>query len=166
MKRWFFRKWIALYSRIVHEKATPEYIARGWAVGMFFGCLVPFGVQLIFSVPTAFLLKGSKIGATIGTLLTNHFTIFLIYPVQCYVGNKLLGGNLSYRAIEAAMSNVLKDRSWEALMRVGEDLIAAFFIGGALLTAIMTPITYYAVKSLVVHRRNKSKKQNSRGDNP
>jgi len=88
MKRWFFRKWIALYSRIIHEKATPEYIARGWAVGMFFGCLAPFGMQLILSVPTAFLLKGSKIGATIGTLLTNHFTIFLIYPVQCYrLGN-------------------------------------------------------------------------------
>jgi len=62
------------------------------------------------------------------------------------------------------MSNVLRDQSWEALMRVGEDLIAAFFIGGALLTAIMTPITYYAVKSLVIHRRNKSKKQNFRGD--
>ena len=57
--------------KIVREKASPEYIARGWAIGMFFGCLIPFGFQLICSIPAAFILKGSKIGATLGTLLTN-----------------------------------------------------------------------------------------------
>ena len=57
------RKALRLYLRIVHEKATPEYIARGWAIGMFYGCLIPFGLQLALSIPTAFLLKGSKVGA-------------------------------------------------------------------------------------------------------
>jgi uncharacterized protein (DUF2062 family) len=33
---------------------------------------------------------------------------------------------------------------------MGWDLVIAFFIGGALLTAIMTPITYITVKRLVV----------------
>lgn len=74
----------AFYNRIVGEQATPEYIARGWAIGMFWGCICPFGLQLIFSIPTSFLLKGSKIGATVGTFITNHFTVFLIYPLQTY----------------------------------------------------------------------------------
>jgi len=153
IKRYLRRKMVLLYAKIVKEKASPEYIARGWAIGMFFGCLSPFGAQLILSIPTSFLLKGSKVGATLGTLLTNHFTIFFIYPAQCYVGSRLLGGNLSYSAIELAMKDVLREQSYAELMQVGGELVAAFFLGGALLTAIMTPLTYYFVKKLVLRYR-------------
>ena len=69
------------YKKIVGEDASPEFIARGWAIGMFYGCLIPFGLQLILSIPTAFFLKGSKVGATLGTFITNHFTVFVIYAV-------------------------------------------------------------------------------------
>ncbi len=155
LKRYWYRKWIGLYAKIVREKASPEYIARGWAIGMFFGCFSPFGMQLIFSIPTAFVLKGSKIGAALGTLLTNHITIFFIYPMQCYVGNHLLGGDLTYAAVKTAMDNVLREQSYEALLKIGEELVAAFFLGGALLTAIMTPLTYYGVKFLVVRYRER-----------
>ncbi len=151
---------INLYNRIVKEKASPEYIARGWAIGMFYGCLIPFGFQLLCSIPTAFLLKGSKIGATFGTLLTNHFTIFIIYPVQCLVGNHIIGGNLSYEAVNLAMQNVLIQQNYTALMELGRDLLISFFVGGALLTLLMTPITYFLVKKMVIsHRRHKQKKQ-------
>ena len=147
-----------MYDRIVKEKAAPEYIARGWAIGMFYGCLIPFGFQLLCSIPTAFLLKGSKIGATFGTLLTNHFTIFIIYPLQCLVGNHLIGGNLSYEAVNEAMQNVLKLQNYSALLELGRDLLISFFVGGALLTVIMTPLTYFAVLNMVrTHRRLKKK---------
>ena len=76
LKKTLRRSWGRLYHKMVREKASPEYIARGWAIGMFYGCLAPFGTQLLLSIPTSFLLKGSKIGATFGTLLTNHFTVF------------------------------------------------------------------------------------------
>ena len=153
-----------MYERIVKEKASPEYIARGWAIGMFYGCLIPFGFQLICSIPTAFLLKGSKIGATFGTLLTNHFTIFIIYPLQCLIGNHLIGGNLSYEAVNNAMQNVLKMQNYSALMELGWHLLISFFIGGALLTLIMTPTTYFAVLKMVRSHRKHSenkKKQDS-----
>ena len=147
-----------LYLKIVRENATPEYVARGWAIGMFYGCLIPFGFQLLCSIPTAFLLKGSKIGATFGTLLTNHFTIFIIYPLQCLVGNHVIGGNLSYDAVNEAMQNVLKLQNYSALLELGRDLLISFFVGGALLTMIMTPITYFLVLNMVkTHRRRKNK---------
>ena len=159
IKRMLYRKWIFLYSKIVREKASPEYIARGWAIGMFYGCIAPMGTQLLLSLPTAFLLKGSKIGATIGTLITNHVTVLFIYPVQCCVGDWLIGGDLSYPAIRDALADLLREQSWEALMGIGSELIAAFFVGGALLTAIMTPLTYFTVKDLVnqYRRRRRAK---------
>lgn len=111
LKHWCKRKCFSLYMKIVREKASPEYIARGWAIGWFFGCLIPFGFQLICSIPAAFILKGSKIGATLGTLLTNQVTIFFIYPVQCYVGSRIMGSDLTYSAIKVPCRNVLRRRT-------------------------------------------------------
>ena len=159
MTNYFKRKWVRLYAKIVKEKATPEYIARGWAIGMFYGCLIPFGFQLICSIPTAILLKGSKIGATLGTLITNHLTVFIIYPLQCHVGLILMGRSRDFSELEKIMTDVIHKGSWEALLGIGTELVIAFFIGGALLTAIMTPLTYYFVKAAVVRYQTKKEKK-------
>ena len=156
---YFKRKMLQLYAKIVREKASPEYIARGWAIGMFYGCLIPFGFQLLCSIPTAFVLKGSKIGATVGTLITNHFSVFIIYPVQCYVGLLLMGKTRSMAEIKEIMTEVIHASSYEALLGIGTELVAAFFIGGAILTAVMTPVTYFFVKSLVEKYRTKRMSQ-------
>ena len=156
---YFRRKLLKLYAKIVREKASPEYIARGWAIGMFYGCLIPFGFQLLCSIPTAFILKGSKIGATVGTLITNHFTVFIIYPVQCYAGLLLMGKTRSMAELKEIMTQVIHASSYEALLSIGTELVAAFFIGGAILTGVMTPVTYFFVKSLVVKYRAKRLKQ-------
>ena len=149
------RSLLRLYAKIVREKADAKYIARGWAIGMFCGCFFPFGIQLLISIPAAFILRGSKIGATLGTLLTNHVTIFFIYPLQCYVGDRLMGGRLSWEQIKEVMANVLEKQSFESLVELGWHLTVAFFIGGAILTAIMTPLTYVGVKNLVIKRRER-----------
>lgn len=149
--------WLRMYMKVVREKASPEYIARGWAIGMFYGCLIPFGFQLICSIPTSFLLKGSKIGATVGTFFTNHFSVFIIYPAQCWVGNRIIGGNLTYKATSQAMEDVITKQSYSALLGLGWELVIAFFIGGILLTAIMTPVTYFMVRKMVIAFRNRKK---------
>ena len=152
----FSRKSILrFYAKILREKSEPKYVARGWAIGMFCGCFIPFGLQLVISIPAAFILRGSKIGATLGTLLTNHVTIFFIYPLQCYVGNHLMGGALSWAQVKDAMKSVIAQQSFESLMALGWQLTLAFFIGGAILTAIMTPITYVGVKKLVESRQTR-----------
>lgn len=150
---WISRQWQRLREKILREQATPEFIAKGWAIGMFYGCAIPFGFQLILSIPTAIILKGSKIGATVGTFVTNHFSIFVIYPIQCWTGNRLLGGELSYGAISHALRDVVQEQSWDSLVRIGEELVAAFFVGGIFFAAIFTPLTYFGVRALVRRHR-------------
>ena len=130
---------------MIHDPLPPEDVAAGWALGMFIGCAIPFGLQLIVSIPLALMMRISKIGATLGTLITNPITIFFIYPAQTYVVNKILfGGSLEW--------------TWESVRRLGAEAMASFFLGGIFLALIMTPITYLVVKSLVVrHRRRRSK---------
>jgi uncharacterized protein (DUF2062 family) len=138
---------------MIHDPLPPEDVAAGWALGMFIGCAIPFGLQLIISIPLALMMRISKIGATLGTLITNPITIFFIYPAQTYVVNKILfGGSITY----SKLMNV--EWTWESVRRLGAEAMASFFLGGIFLALIMTPITYLVVKSLVVrHRKRRSK---------
>ncbi|MBO7148091.1 MAG: DUF2062 domain-containing protein [Lentisphaeria bacterium] len=141
------------YMKAVREQGTPEYIARGWAIGMFIGLFIPFGLQLAISVPLAFLLKGSKLGSVVGTFLTNHFTIFIIYPFQCWLGNMIIGGKLSIAEIEQAMDLVVEKQDYKVLYNLGMEIVVSFFLGGLILALIITPICYYGVKYLVIRYR-------------
>ncbi len=138
--------------RILKEQMSPENIACGWALGMFVGCTIPFGFQLIVSVPLAIWWRVSKIGATFGTLITNPVTIFFIYPAQTYVVNHLFfGGTLSWDKFPKESSGW----TWEYVSSLSVDVIASFFIGGVLLACILTPLTYWFVKRLVITHRTR-----------
>ena len=143
--RAYFRR---LREKMVHDPLPPEDIAAGWALGVFVGCAVPFGLQLIISIPLAMMMRVSKIGATLGTFITNPVSIFVIYPAQTFVVNRLLfGGSLTY----SQLANT--EWTWAAVRRLGAEVMASFFLGGFLLAIALTPIAYFAVKRVVVRSR-------------
>jgi uncharacterized protein (DUF2062 family) len=140
----------ALREKIVKESLSPNRVAAGWALGMFVGCSIPFGLQLIISVPLAIMMRVSKVGATVGTLITNPVTIFFIYPAQTYVMNLMLfDGSLSFDRLMGL------EWTWETVRKLGTEAMASFFIGGFVLAIILTPITYFIVKGIVVRHRAK-----------
>ena len=143
--RGYFRR---LREKMVHDPLPPEDIAAGWALGVFVGCAVPFGLQLIISIPLAMMMRVSKIGATLGTLITNPVSIFFIYPAQTFVVNRLLfGGSLTYSRLAET------EWTWAVVRRLGAEVMASFFLGGFLLAIVLTPIAYFAVKRVVVRSR-------------
>ncbi len=154
--------WLRFRARMVRERKPPTFIARGWAIGMFYGCTIPFGFQLILSIPTAILLKGSKVGATLGTFVTNHFTIFVIYPAQCWAGNKVLEAfgcdvvsvsTIVDELMRIGSMSMLSGEFWSALGHLGGGVMASFFIGGGLLALVCVPLTYWGVLRSVQRRR-------------
>lgn len=138
---------------MVRDPLPPEDVAAGWALGMFIGCAIPFGFQLIISIPLAMMMRVSKVGATLGTLITNPVTIFIIYPIQTWAINKLIfGGSLS-------LSKLMEmEWTWEAVRRLGVDAMLSFFIGGIVLALVLSPITYFAIKRIVIRYRKLWKK--------
>ncbi len=133
---------------MVREPLPPESIAAGWALGVFVGFAIPFGLQLIVSIPLSLMMRVSKIGATLGTFVTNPVTIFFIYPAQTFVVNKIVfGGSLTYSKLAET------EWTWVAVRRLGAETIASFFLGGILLAIVMTPIAYFVVKRIVVRSR-------------
>ena len=151
--RWLKDRISALYCKIVKERKSAEFIARGWALGVFIGSVIPFGVQIYIAVPLSFLLKGSKIGALTGTLISNPLTILFLYPAQCWAGSRLLGRSLSWNSVTEALRDVLTQQDWSSLSNLSGHLVASFFAGGLMLAAIVTPITYFCVYFLVRNYR-------------
>jgi len=152
-----------LYSKVVRGSGTPEYIARGWALGMFVGCFVPIFCQLIVAVPLSFVFRCSKIGAAGGTFITTPPTAVFIYPVQVWIGVRLIGGSLTLTEIKDATAALVKNGDYHSFISMSGEVIAAFFAGGFLWGLIMTPLTYYGVKYLVVrYRRMREERKKKR----
>ena len=134
---------------MVGDPLPPEDVAAGWALGMFIGCSIPFGLQLIVSVPLAIMMRVSKVGATIGTLITNPVTIFFIYPAQTWVMYNILFGSRE-------MGELPKEWTYESVMALSGPVIVSFFLGGLALALVLSPITYFVVRRIVVKFRKRS----------
>ena len=151
--RWIKARLSSLYGKIVGERKSAEFIARGWALGVFVGSVIPFGVQVYIALPLSFFLKGSKIGALTGTLISNPLSIIFLYPAQCWAGSRLLGRDISWEAISDALKDVITQQDWSSLSQLSGHLVASFFAGGLMLAAVATPAAYFTVLTLVKNYR-------------
>ena len=139
---------------MVGDPLPPEDVAAGWALGMFIGCSVPFGFQLVVSIPLAIMMRVSKVGATVGTLITNPVTIFFIYPAQTWVVYNLLFGSREMGELPAEWTR-------ESVMAMSSPVIISFFLGGLALALILSPITYFIVRRIVIRYRKSWQRKNS-----
>ena len=119
---------------------------------------MPVFCQLLVAIPLSFICRCSKIGAIAGTFITTPPTAIFIYPIQIWVGNKIINGNLSPDSAAKLVkifndSNYSFTQKWQAFADMGSDLVAAFFAGGIVWAAIMVPLAYFGVKKLVVSYR-------------
>ena len=146
--------WHDLRAQMVKDPLPPEDVAAGWALGMFIGCAIPFGLQLLVSIPLAIMMRVSKVGATVGTLITNPFTIFFIYPAQTWVMYNILFGHRE-------MGELPTEWTRQSVMALSGPVIISFFLGGIALALVLSPITYFVVKRIVIKYRSKCQRKNS-----
>ena len=148
------------YFKFIRQSGDPEYIARGVALGLFIGLLVPFGLQIAVVLPLAIWLKAAKIPSVVFTWVTNHFTIWIIYPVQCYIGSWVLASPFEYSEIRDTMVNVVEKQSFSSLFSLGWMVVASFFVGGVLFAVVTsTPGYFISLKTIKAYRRRKALKQ-------
>ena len=140
----------SLREKMVRDPLPPESVAAGWALGVFVGFAIPFGLQLIVSVPLAIMMRVSKVGATLGTFVTNPATIFFLYPAQTWVVYNLVFGSRE-------MGELPTEWTRQTVMALSGPVIISFFLGGLALAMVLSPITYHVVKQIVIRQRRRKR---------
>ena len=159
MKRLKKRSVAYWYYKILRERGTPDFIARGWAIGLFVNFFAPQLFQTAAAIPLAFLFKGSRIAAFVGTFITNNVTLPFIYPAQCYIGGYLICNPLHYEQIKTALKEIIHNPSYDAIYQLGMHLVLAFFVGGAFLGIISAIPGYFIAHRLTAKYQQKRHEQ-------
>jgi hypothetical protein len=71
---------------------TPEALARGLAVGFFFGVSFLWGLQIPLAILAAYLVRGNKVVAAAMTAVSNPLTSLPLYSLSYFVGHLVMGG--------------------------------------------------------------------------
>lgn len=151
------RKLRYFYLRFIRLKATPEHIARGFAIGIFWGMFPLPGIQMLTAVVTAALLRGSKVAAIAGTWLGNPLTTLPLTALNLHVGHTLLGRTWTDIPLQ-------KFQSVEDFLELGSTTIAIYLlgclvtgvVGAALSYVIGIPLVAFIQKQAADKRRRKT----------
>lgn len=148
----------AAWHRLHETEREPHAIARGFAVGLFLGMLPVLGLQTVLALVLAFLIRGSKVAALLGTLLTNPVTFGPILWADYITGNYFLGGAPDPQhavVIEKTAETVEKvddlpvtkapAHSLKTLVGMGWNFVAPVLLGGTVLGAGLALAAYFPI---------------------
>ena len=152
------KKIFRLYLKTVMQGGTPEYTARGVAIGLFLAFFIP-GFQVVFAVALAFLLRGNKMLAAAFTFVTNPYTAPIFCPFQCWLGSVMLGDPITYSTVSLTFNEVLRTRSMGGFVvlgkEIGSEYLLPFIVGGTSLGLLCAVFGYFISLWLVVNYRGR-----------
>lgn len=135
--------------RIRQLEGNPHYIALGMAVGVFVSITPIIPLQTIVAVALAYLVRGSKSAAALGTWLSNPLTIPLVYYANYKLGCMILGYQKTL--------DVVSFDSFSQLMELGLDVTWAMIAGGICIGAILGVVTYFVAFRVFITIRRRSR---------
>ena len=126
------------------QEGTPSQRARGLAAGVFCGCYPFFGLQIVFSVGLASVVRGNHLLAAAGTLVSNPLTYVPLYWFNYIVGNQLIGPSTD-QAISATIQRTnLWNQGWDFSQRI--------LLGSTVVGTILAMLVGITALKLFQHR--------------
>jgi len=146
---WRFARYWRL--RLVRIQATPHNIALGLAVGVFAGLLPILPFQIIVAVTLAFIVRGSKIAAALGTWISNPLNWVPFYMMCYYIGKMIVPFEIPpFDPAHLEMTQML-DLGWK--------FFAVMMVGGLVMAVPGTIITYVVTyKGMTLYRKRKAER--------
>ena len=136
------------YLKFLRLKGEPCFLARGIAVGTFIGITPTIPFHSLLALAFAFLLRGSKVAALLGTVVvSNPLTFFFQYYFSWQIGNLLLPGKHSWEDVSELINLVTNDAPYRetlaAMSHVGLNSLTVLIVGGIILAIPFTAVVYF-----------------------
>jgi uncharacterized protein (DUF2062 family) len=134
--------------RMRQLEGNPHHLALGMAVGIFVSItpIIPF--QTLVAIALAFLVRGSKSAAVLGSWLSNPLTIPVVYFANYKLGCALLG-------YQKTLDNIAFD-SFADLMELGLEVTLAMIVGGVIIGAVLGTLAYVVTLRVFITIRRRA----------
>lgn len=135
--------------RMRQLEGSPHCIALGMAVGIFVSITPIIPLQTVVAIGLAFVVRGSKSAAALGTWLSNPLTIPLVYYSNYQLGCLLLG-------YQNTLDSIAFD-SFSQLMELGLEVTRAMVVGGVVIGAVLGVMAYFITVRVFVGMRRRNR---------
>lgn len=147
-KKLSWKRLVKYYKwRLLRLREHPHAIARGFAVGIFAGCLPLMGLQFVISLLLAFMVRGNKFTAILGTWISNPFTYVPLFFFNFHVGKLILG------FFRDNQNLAINWQSWRDFAQMGREITITLLFGSVIVGVIFGAIAYYLILRLLAHWR-------------
>lgn len=138
------RAWV---GNLLKVRDTPEALARGMALGFFFGVSFFWGLQIALAVLFAFLLRGNKVVAAAMTAVSNPLTSLPLYSFCYLVGHVLVGG-------QDQIPDFAVVHDVKGFLALGPHFFVTMLVGTTLVGLVGAVVVYFSSSRLlaVLHR--------------
>lgn len=149
-----FRRWFNEHSlKLLAIRDTPEAIAGGIAIGIFFGFTPLFGLKTVLTIFFAWLTRSNIIAAVIATTL--HDLLLPLMPVV-YVWEYKIGYWILNHEWPERLTRVRLHwhewRNWTTFLTVGKPLLV-----GSIFCGLPVALISFFVSKVIVARHQRKK---------
>jgi uncharacterized protein (DUF2062 family) len=150
----YARMWHYLLWRIKRRPGTPEFIARGFAIGVAINFWPLLFTHFLCGLALCWIMSGDVIAMFIGTMLGNPWTFAIVYPIMYKIGKALLGlrpthSEASIDSVEEIWDKIWPVHSWDSLWIALRELVIPMALGGFLLALPCAIISYYLARNAI-----------------
>ena len=129
------------FLRIIRQRATPENLGRGMALGVFIGAMPIIPFQSVTVILLAFVLRTNKLAAWLATCYSNPLTMIPFYSFLFMVGKMFYpAGRLAFDASRLEM---------ESMIAAGWDFFLVMLVGGLVVGVPAAAATYFVTVAAV-----------------
>jgi uncharacterized protein (DUF2062 family) len=127
---------------LVKVRDTPEALARGLAVGFFFGVSFFWGLQIALAVLVSYLVRGNKVVAAAMTAISNPLTSLPLYSLCYLVGHLLIGG-------QDTLPDFGQVHSIQGFLALGPHFFVTMLVGTTLVGLVGGVAVYFSANRLL-----------------
>ena len=134
--------------RLTRLPATPHQVALGVAIGVLAGHLPVIPIQMLLALLLAFLLGGSRVGAVLGTWVTNPINIVPYHFLYYLLGRAVVPFEVP--VIDPAQLDL------DMVLEVGWKLYLALSAGSLMLGIPLSIASYFLTQKMVILWRRRT----------
>lgn len=153
-RRFYKRAFNYIVLRLKRRPGSPEYIAKGFAIGVAINFWPILFTHFICGFVICRLIAADILAMFIGTMLGNPWTFAIVYPLMYKLGKTLLGMRPRHRAesldsIEEVWAQIWPIKSLDNLYFAFHEIILPMMLGGFLLALPAGILGYYIARNAV-----------------